>query len=250
MQLYEPTHVLKPFGDDIWIVDGGIAWMKLGIGVRIPFPTRMAVVRLPGGDLLLWSPVEPTQKLRSEIDALGPVAHLVSPNRVHYAHIGVWKNLYPAAMAWASPGVRERARLQGVAVTFGADLGDVPDGAWKESVDQMVFRGSRFLEEVVFFHRASRTLIVADLIENFETEKLDAAMAVTMRLLGATHPDGKANLNFRMTFFGRHDVARASLARMTEWAPDKVIVAHGRCYEGDGARELRRAFRWLDRGSG
>jgi hypothetical protein len=207
----------------------------------------MAVLRLPGGEMLLWSPVEPTEKLRSQIDGLGPVAHLVSPNRLHYVHIGAWKKLYPAATTWASPGVRERAQSQGVAMTFDADLSDAAEGAWTEALDQAVFRGSRFLEEVVFFHRPSRTLIVADLIENFEPEKLNAAMAITMRLLGATHPDGKANLNFRMTFVGRHDIAPASLARMTAWTPDKVIVAHGRCYEGDGEREIRRAFGWLDR---
>jgi hypothetical protein len=249
VKLYEPTHVLKPFGDDIWIVDGGVAWMKLGIGLRIPFTTRMAVLRLPGGELVLWSPVEPTERLRAEVDSLGHVAHLVSPNRVHYVHLGAWKKLYPAATAWASPGVRERARSQGMPVTFDADLGDAAENPWKDAIDQVVFRGSRFLEEVVFLHRASRTLIVANLIENFETERLDSAMAITMRLLGATHPDGKANLNFRRTFLGRHNVARRSLARMmTAWAPEKVIVAHGRCYESDGGRELRRAFRWLDGG--
>jgi hypothetical protein len=32
VQLYAPTHVLKPLCDDIRIVDGGVAWMKLGIG--------------------------------------------------------------------------------------------------------------------------------------------------------------------------------------------------------------------------
>jgi hypothetical protein len=99
--------VLKPFGDDIWIVDGGIAWMKLGIGLRIPFTTRMAVIRLPAGALLLWSPVEPTESLRAEVDALGRVAHLMSPNRVHYVHIGAWKKLYPYAIVLA------RAALMG-----------------------------------------------------------------------------------------------------------------------------------------
>jgi hypothetical protein len=32
---------------------------------------------------------------------------------------------------------------------------------------------------------------------------------------------------------------------MVAWAPERVIFAHGRCYERDGAAELRRAFRWL-----
>jgi hypothetical protein len=126
VKLYEPTHVLKPFGDGIWVVDGGEAWMTLAIGLRIPYPTRMAVIRLPAGGLLLWSPVEPTDALKAEIDCLGPVEHLVSPNRLHYVHIGAWKQHYPAATAWASPGVRARAEAQGLAAPFDVDLGDAP----------------------------------------------------------------------------------------------------------------------------
>ena len=48
-----------------------------------------------------------------------------------------------------------------------------------------------------------------------------------------------------MTFWGRRRAARASLARMLAWEPEKVIIAHGRPYEERGAEELRRAFRWL-----
>jgi hypothetical protein len=51
-----------------------------------------------------------------------------------------------------------------------ADLGDLPEEAWREDLDQLIFRGSRFIQEVVFFHRKTRTLVLADLIENFEPE--------------------------------------------------------------------------------
>jgi hypothetical protein len=32
---------------------------------------------------------------------------------------------------------------------------------------------------------------------------------------------------------------------MIAWNPERVILAHGRWYERDGAQELRRAFRWV-----
>ena len=109
---------------------------------------------------------------RSEGVDLGAVAHLVSPNKIHYAHIAAWKRAYPGAMAWASPGVRERAASRGVGVSFDGDLGDGPEEAWSGDLDQLVFRGSRFMEEVIFLHRKTRTLILADLIENFELGKI------------------------------------------------------------------------------
>lgn len=163
MELYEPINTLKPAGENLWLVDGPIVRMAF-LGGTMPFPTRMVVVRLANGDLFLWSPTEPDDRLRAKIDALGPVRHLVSPNKIHYAHIATWKWAYPEATAWASPGVRERAASQRVDVFFDADLGDLPEEAWFEDLDQLIFRGGRFMEEVVFFHRKTLTLILADLI--------------------------------------------------------------------------------------
>ena len=245
MELYEPLNTLKPVGEDLWVVDGPIVRMAY-FGGSIPFPTRMIVARLTNGDLLLWSPIEPGGGVRAEIDALGPVRHLVSPNKIHYAHIAAWKRLYSEATAWASPGVRERAASQRIDVSFDADLRDEPDPTWREDLDQLVFRGSRFMEEVVFFHRRTRTLVLADLIENFEPEKIGGAYRLLVRFAGATDPDGKAPIDLRLTFLGGKDAARASFERMLAWEPERVIMAHGRPYDRNGTEELRGAFRWLD----
>jgi hypothetical protein len=244
VRLYEPLNVLKPVGEDLWVVDGPMVRMAY-FGGSIPFPTRMVVVRLENGGLFLWSPTEPDDGLRAQIDARRLVEHLVSPNKIHYAHIGTWKRIYPEAVAWASPGVRERATSQRVSVTFDAELHDEPDPAWREDLGQLIFHGSRFMEEVVFFHRKTRTVILADLIENFEPEKIGGLYGWLVRLAGAADPDGKAPIDLRLTFLGRKNQARASFERMLAWGPEKVIMAHGRWYEGDGTKELRRAFRWL-----
>jgi hypothetical protein len=244
VELYEPINTLKPVGEDLWLVDGPIVRMAY-LGVSIPFPTRMVVARLANGDLFLWSPTEPEEGLRAEIDALGPVRHLVSPNKIHYAHIAAWKRIYPEATAWASPGVRERAASQRIDVSFDADLGDEADPVWRKDLDQLVFRESRFMEEIVFFHRGTRTLLLADLIENFEPEKIGGAHRWLVRFAGAANPDGKAPIDLRLTFLGGKGEARASLKRTLAWEPEKVIMAHGRPYDRNGIAELRRAFRWL-----
>lgn len=165
---------------------------------------------------------------------------------MHYAHIAEWKRRYPQATAWASPGVRERAASQHIEVTFDADLADAPPPDWADTIDQLRFRGSRAMQEIVFLHRASATLILADLIENFEAEKLPTAMRWMVRLGGVLDPDGKAPLDMRLTYAGRKAEARACLARMRAWQPQRVILAHGRCYLENAVSELPRAFRWLE----
>lgn len=243
--LYEPLSTPKSVGENLWIVDGPVVRMSSALGGSVPFPTRMVVIRLDSGGLFLWSPTEFDDGLRAQIDALGLVQHLVSPNKIHYEHIAAWKRAYPEATVWASPGVRERAASQQIEVSFDADLGDSPEPAWEEDLDQLVFRGSRFMEEIVFFHRASRTVVLADLIENFEPGKLSGLFGAFARLGGVTDPDGKAPIDLRLTFLGRKNESRASLETMLDWGPEKVIMAHGRPYLQDGAAELRRAFRWL-----
>ena len=96
--------------------------MAFPLGVKIPFSTRMAVVRLADGGLWCHSPIDPAPELFAQIDALGEIRHLVSPNKIHYAHISAWQARYPQALVWASAGVRERAAAQGIAIAFDDDI--------------------------------------------------------------------------------------------------------------------------------
>ena len=246
IHLYHPLNTLKQVADRIWIADGDIIHMHFPLGVKVPFSTRMTVVRLTDGSLWCHSPIALNTGLLRELDALGEVRHLVSPNRIHYAHIASWKGIYPKATAWASPGVRERAQSQHIETAFDADLTDTAPPAWADTLGQLRFRGSQVMEEIVFFHHASRTLILADLIENFETGKFDSHFwAGAMRLAGIADPDGKAPVDYRATFRDRK-APQESLAHMLAWQPERIILAHGRCYDTNGTEELRRAFRWLD----
>lgn len=244
MQLYDPINQLKPFGPEIWIADGPIVRMAL-YGAKVPFPTRMTLVQLENGGLWCHSPTELTPELKFQVDALGPVEHVVSPNKIHYAHIQAWKEAYPDASAWASPGVRDRANQQKIMTHFDADLDDNPPADWRTELDQVIFRGSRFMDEVVFFHRPSKTLILTDLIENFELNKVSPAMGILIRIGGHFDPDGKTPLDLRATFWGNKAQARVGLAQLLAWEPERIILAHGRCYEGNAIAELNRAFRWL-----
>lgn len=238
MDFYAPLNVPKPIGPDIWIVDGPeIRFYGL------PFSTRMTVMRLANGDLVLHSPTKPTPELFAAMDKLGPVRHLISPNWIHYAYIGDWAAQYPGAKSWASPKVRARAKKQHVDVQFDADLGPDAPADWAQEIEQMIVEGSNVHREVVFFHKASRTLILTDLIENFEAAALPAWFRPITRFVGVLHPDGKMPVDMWMTFRMRKSMLRVYVLRMIEWAPAYVVLAHGRCYDHDCVAELRRAFR-------
>jgi hypothetical protein len=145
----------------------------------------------------------------------------------------------------ASPGVRDRARSQKIDVSFDSDLGGNPPDAWAAEIDQLIFDGSAYLHEVVFFHRGSRTLILADLIENFEPIMVTWGLRWILKLGGVADPNGSTPRDLRATFRKGRDRARACLERIRAWQPERIILSHGRWYPANGMQELDRAFRWL-----
>ena len=232
---YEPQNQLIEIGERIWIADGPVLpWNGM------PFPTRMTVVLLDDGSVWVNSPIALVPDLAAAVERLGIVRHLVSPNKIHHVSIGAWAARFPGALVWASPGVRRRS-----SVAFDRDLEDRPPPDWAACIDQRIAHGSWAMEEVVFFHKPSRTLILADLIENFERERLNGWFARTLaRLGGVLAPDGKAPLDLRLSFLGRKDEMRDTVAWMLACAPERVVIAHGKWFDKDGTAEVNRAFAW------
>jgi hypothetical protein len=66
-----------------------------------------------------------------------------------------------------------------------------------------------------------------------------------MQAFGAVDPDGKAPLDIQLSFARHRPAVRAAVRQMIAWAPERIILAHGRCYDQDAIAELRRAFRWV-----
>lgn len=239
---YPPLNTLKPVAEDVWIVDGpvirfGMPWPKMR------FPTRMTVVRLGTRDLFVHSPTPLVSELRAEIEKIGTPRWIIGPNRIHYWWIPQWRAAFTHADVYLAPRIKDQA---GGHIDFdGLPLDHAGGYPWDGDIATLPVTGS-FLTEVEFFHRPSRTLVLTDLIENFEPDKLGS---VVMRWLtwigGVLDPDGQMPRDMRLTFRRQNPQLRAAVEKMISWHPERIILAHGRWYDRDGAGELRRAFRWL-----
>ncbi len=240
---YPPLCTLKPVADDVWVVDGpavrfGMPWPK------VPFPTRMTVIRLRSGELLLHSPTSLTPGLRTELEGVGRVRFLIGPNRVHYWWIPDWKRAFPDAEAYLAPRIREQAKDR---IDFdGLPLEATSGYPWDDEVATLPIPGSH-MTEVVFFHRPSRTLILTDLITNFEPGKASWwFLRVLSWVGGISPPHGGIARDLRANFTRHHRrELRAAVETLLEWNPERIVFAHGRWFAEHGAEELRRAFAWL-----
>ena len=234
---YEPLYTLKDVGPDLWIADGG--WIRF---YGMPFPTRMTVIRLRDGGLWVHSPIADENDLASSVSSLGPVRHLIAPNWIHYAWLPRWQARFSEAMTWGSPGVAKRAASRGIHLRLDHELGDAPPEPWSGEIDQRL-ADSGYHREVVFFHRASKTLVLTDLIENFEPGKMPWWVQPLLRIGQVCDPDGRMPRDMAASFRRRPEHLRDLVETMIAWQPRRVILAHGRWYDHNGAAELRRAFR-------
>ena len=113
-------------------------------------------------------------------------------------------------------------------------------------MEQLAFKGSFALREVVFFHKQSRTVILGDLIQANPMLKGRPIRNAVFRLAGAAYPKGGVGLDIRLSFRNRA-LARESLERLLSWDFERVIIAHGPCIKADAKLLVRNAFRWLSR---
>jgi len=223
---------MRALAEDLWVVERPQAFWGLSVG------TRMNVIRLSGGRLLLHSPVFLDPQLRAELDAIGRVTYAVAPNRVHHLYAGKVAEAYPGTRLWIGPGL-ERKRPD---LAYEAVLGDEAPPEWRDEVGQVFFRGRPYENEVVFFHRPSRTLLLCDLAFNFGPSAA-APTRLLMKLMRSYGHFGPSKLD--PLLIRDRAAARASLERILEWDFDRVVVAHGDVLESGGHEALRAGYAWL-----
>jgi hypothetical protein len=227
--------VLEEFAPALWTADGPTVSFY-----GFPYPTRMAVVRLGDGSAWVWSPVALTPELARAVEAVGPVRQIVSPNKIHHLFLKAWAERWPHARLWVPPGLAARKPE----LHFHAELGDEPEPAWAADVDQTIFHGSFAMEEVVFFHRGSRTAIVCDLVQRFDPARATGWKGMVMRLDGLVGEHGSTPREWRASFLRRR-LARAARARVLAWKPERLVIAHGACARENATEVLARALAWM-----
>jgi Domain of unknown function (DUF4336) len=146
---------LMPFAPSLWTAATPIRFAGTW------FPHVMTAVRLDAGGVLLHSPCFPSPGLFAEVAQIGDVSDVVAPNWFHDLYLQEYRRRYPRATFWApeflrkqKPGLIDRV-LDGSTVT-----------PWFAEMPHITLSGLLTFGESPFFHRVTRTLIVADFLMN------------------------------------------------------------------------------------
>ena len=227
---------LKEIDKNIWIYDGSTVNFY-----GLPYSTRMTVIRLSNGNLWIHSPEKLNEELKEELGNLGKVEHLISPNKLHHLFLPEWISAYPDAKCYASPGLIEKRQD----IKFTKELSNMSEKEWVDEIEQTVFQGSPLMEEVVFFHISSKTLILTDLIENFKPTAFNWWQKPIARFTGILSPNGKTPIDWRISFLFGKAKARIALDIMLGWRPKNIVISHGECIIDNGFEFLNKSFKWV-----
>jgi hypothetical protein len=226
---------LHEFAENVILIDGPTVR-----AVGIPFSTRMIIVKLTDGSLWVNSPVSVSPEILDRIKTLGSVRFLIAPTRLHVWRLEEWHALFPDAELWGPPQIPKKFK----ALPFTGMLGDSPPPAWADDLDQFIFKGNCFLDEVHFFHKKSRTVVMADFIQNHLPVPGRPLRNALLKLAGVACPHGGVPVDIKLSFTDRR-LGRQSLTKLLSWDFDKLIIAHGACIENNAKEFVEQAFRWM-----
>jgi Domain of unknown function (DUF4336) len=217
---------LNPLAADLWETQHHRRELTIHIS------NRMTVVRLTGGGLWLYSPVPIDDGLAAELEALGPVAHIVAPSRFHYLFAGAAKRRYPGATLWAAPGLPEkRPRTPFDRVVEGAQ-------PWGADIDVVTMTCTPRFQECVCFHRASGTLMCCDFFFNIRHDDSFLSRLIFRSIRVYQRP--AQSTFFRLST--NRAQARPLFDAVLAWDIKRISMSHGEVLEDGAAAALARAL--------
>lgn len=207
-------------------------------------PHRVATVAMgaratiidTGEGVAVHSPVRMTDADLAEIRAIGEVRWIIAPSLMHYAFVPDARRAFPGACVVGAPGLREKRPALGIERVAGEDP------ALERVLPSRLVEGMARLNEVVFLHAPTRTLVACDLF--FHMVRNDDAWSRAYFRLNRAWGRPAHTVVHRLLTTDRA-VLRASVARLLEWDFDRVLVAHGEPVETGGHDAIRAAFAWV-----
>lgn len=221
--------MLTPIAQSIWHVQRNFKTYG------IPLSSRMTVVRLNNGGLWLHSPVQLNSNELEELKHLGPVRYIVAPNKTHHLFVSDYLAEFPDAKLFGAPRLRSKRRD----LTDLNELKSSVEEEWQDDLDQVFFSGIPLLNETVWFHKPSRTLIMTDVCQWWQGD------LPWMARIYASLTDVRKQLAVPKTIRSAvkdHQAARLSADQILTWPIERVVVAHNAIIEEKAHSAVEKAF--------
>ena len=216
---------MQQIADNLWLLRFPLRLLGMQIGRNV------AVIRLASGKLIIHSTAPFSSDHIAAIRALGEPAWMLDATRFHDSCAAEGRAAFPDLTYLVPEPFPKREQLRA------SVLSDAP-AEWRGEVELRRIDGMPSVQEHALFHRASRTLIVGDLLFNFRENATWWTKLVARWLLRLNRLVGMS-LVFRSMIRDKAAFNR-SMADIFAWDFDRVIVGHGSVVETGGKELLRK----------
>lgn len=200
------------------------------------------IIRRRDGSLMFLNPVSLSQASIAAVRRLGEVTHIVAPVKFHNRFIAEAQQVFPAAKTFGVPG--HRVNPPSARLHFDGFLDDNRP-LWGDELQQAHIAGHQF-EETAFFHPASRTVILHDLLlANYAAVPGATFWLRLYAFVWGVH-DEVALASYQPMMWTNIVALRRSLAKVLAWDADRVFLCHApdAAVPTGGRDVLRKALGW------
>jgi hypothetical protein len=160
---------------------------------------------------------------------------------LHHLFLAESAAAFPEASIFGPEGLAEKlgAKMKGVAIQS-VKPEQLP---WADDLECVLVGGCPSMNELVFLHPSTKTLILTDLA--FNVSQADSLVTrVFLRLNGALGTFGPSRLA-RIAFMKDRAEVRKGIEQILQWDFDRVVVSHGDVLADGGHQALQDSYGWL-----
>lgn len=220
---HNPTgESLREVDENLWVMERGYVDHGMDVG------GKTTIIRLPDGRLFVHSCLPMDTETKAKVDALGTVSAVVAGNLQHIDFVKCWKQYYPDATFLSPPGFMEKRED----MPFDAELST--DGTAHESyrdeggtIQQVFLEGCPAMDETVFFHTPTKTMINTDVMFPFPRNIPFGTKIAKFVLRYGFKPVLE---NF---FVKDRPAYKQGLEKIADWKFERMICCHGAIVEKD-----------------
>ncbi len=186
--------------------------------------------------LLAHSPIPLEPEQIEKIANLGEVKWIVAPNKFHHLYIKEFQNYFKNSQLYLAPGLKEKRED----LKEGIDILVDKTYPWSTFLDFHIVEGAPLMNEVVFYHKTSRSLIVTDLGLNIGPNsplktKIFAKIFLTYNQFGWSKLEKKLLIKDNKLF-------KESMEKITSWDFEQIILPHGNVVNHKAHEKFVQAF--------
>lgn len=228
--------VLTRINDWVWAAERPFVWNTIDVG------GRSAICKLADGNWFIHSPVNGSDDLVDAIDKLGGlVTVIVAPNFEHLKYTPQWHSLFPNAVVLGCPGLaklKPSYPVQGEVSGAGHPIIDDSFDTLFFDCEVNPFNSKPFFNEVIFFHKKSKTLLCTDIYWNYPSGRIPS--------FGVPGDPVSTSLGTKLWKFGmdkvywpfyqkymvglegeRRTKYNAAVSKLLSWEIETIVPCHG-----------------------